>query len=75
MALFLKMCNLALKKESIPLFPSHSWIELDLGQWHILAISDRLQSKDIKPRLQILHKKAKSSGHQLYIALGDPRFW
>ena len=25
--------------------------------------------------LQTLHKKAKSSGHQLYIALGDPRFW
>ena len=75
MDLFLKMCNLVLKKESGSLFPSHSWIELDLGQWHLLAISDRLQGKDITLRLQTLHKKAKSSGHQLYIALGDPRFW
>ena len=74
-SLFLKMCNLVLQKESSPLFQSHSWIELDLGQWHLLAISDRLQGKDIAYRLQTLHKKAKSSGHQLYIALGDPRFW
>lgn len=74
-SLFLKMCNLVLQKESSPLFTSHSWIELDLGQWHLLAISERLQGKNISHRLQNLHKKAKSAGHQLYIALGDSRFW
>ena len=74
-SLFLKMCGLVLEKKSEVLYPFHPWIELDLGQWHLLAISDRLQGKDISHRLQTLHNKAKSSGHQLYIALGDPRFW
>ena len=72
---FITMCTAVLENKPFKPYNYHPWVEINLGQWHMLAISERLQGKPIDLKLETLHQKAKSIDYQLYLALGDSRFW
>jgi len=80
--LFISICLATVQqspKESFSSLQSlglqNQWVEIYLGILHMETIFNRLCKKEIKNTLKTLQSRAKANSHQLYMALGDPRFW